>query len=40
MILHVLLRVAGWDQLERIWEFVVGFFKCLWGLLRFLGGGG
>jgi hypothetical protein len=39
MILHTLLRVATWDQLERIWEFVVGFFKFLWALLRFLGGG-
>jgi hypothetical protein len=32
-------RVAGWDQLERVWEFVVGFFKFLWALLRFIGGG-
>jgi hypothetical protein len=39
MIFEVLMRVANWDQLERIWEFVVGFFKFLWALLRFLGGG-
>ena len=39
MILETLWRVANWDQLERIWEFVVGFFKFLWALLRFLGGG-
>ncbi|VXB92435.1 conserved hypothetical protein [Burkholderia sp. 8Y] len=39
MILHALLWVATWDQLERIWEFVIGFFKFLWALLRFLGGG-
>ncbi len=39
MILHTFWRVATWDQLERIWEFVVGFFKFLWALLRFLGGG-
>ncbi|BAN23006.1 hypothetical protein BRPE64_ACDS12520 [Caballeronia insecticola] len=39
MILNVLLRVANWDQLERIWEFIIGFFKFLWSLLRFLGGG-
>ncbi len=32
-------RVAGWDQLERVWEFIVGFFKFLWALLRFIGGG-
>lgn len=35
----LIVRVAGWDQLERVWEFVVGFFKFLWALLRFLGGG-
>lgn len=35
----VILRVAGWDQFARVWDFVVGFFKFLWGLLRFLGGG-
>lgn len=35
----VIFRVAGWDQLERIWEFLVGFFKFLWALLRLLGGG-
>ncbi|WP_277183314.1 hypothetical protein [Caballeronia sp. BR00000012568055] len=40
MILHCVLRVASWDQLERIWEFIVGFFKFLWALLKFLGGGG
>jgi hypothetical protein len=40
MILQALVRIASWDQLERIWEFVVGFFKFLWSLLRFLGGGG
>ncbi|SPB18636.1 hypothetical protein NOV72_05838 [Caballeronia novacaledonica] len=40
MILRAILHVASWDQLERIWEFIVGFFKFLWGLLRFLGGGG
>ncbi len=39
MMLDVLARVANWDQLARIWEFVVGFFKFLWTLLRFLGGG-
>ena len=39
MIFETLMRVANWDQLERIWEFVVGFFKFLWALLRFLGGG-
>jgi hypothetical protein len=39
MMLTALLHVAGWDQLERIWEFVAGFFKFLWALLRFLGGG-
>jgi hypothetical protein len=39
MMLHCLLRVASWDQLERIWEFIVGFFKFLWALLKFLGGG-
>jgi hypothetical protein len=40
MILHCVMRVASWDQLERIWEFIVGFFKLLWALLKFLGGGG
>jgi hypothetical protein len=30
---------ARWDQLERIWYFVIGFFKFLWALLRLLGGG-
>ncbi len=40
MMLHVILRVANWDQLERIWEFVIGFFKFRWALLKFLGGGG
>jgi hypothetical protein len=35
----VFARVAGWDQLERVWEFIVGFFKFLWALLRFIGGG-
>jgi hypothetical protein len=39
MMFEALARVANWDQLERIWEFVVGFFKFLWALLRFLGGG-
>jgi hypothetical protein len=39
MMFEALLRVANWDQLERIWEFIVGFFKFLWALLRFLGGG-
>jgi hypothetical protein len=39
MIFEALMRVANWDQLERIWEFIVGFFKFLWALLRFLGGG-
>jgi hypothetical protein len=39
MMFEALMRVANWDQLERIWEFVVGFFKFLWALLRFLGGG-
>jgi len=39
MILDAIMRVANWDQLERIWEFIVGFFKFLWALLRFLGGG-
>jgi hypothetical protein len=36
---EVFARVAGWDQLERVWEFIVGFFKFLWALLRFIGGG-
>ncbi|CAH2794307.1 MAG: hypothetical protein CBCREVIR_1618 [Candidatus Burkholderia crenata] len=36
---EALLRIANWDQPERIWEFIVGFFKFLWALLRFLGGG-
>ncbi len=40
MMLNVLMRVATWDQLERIWEFIVGFFRFLWALLKFLGGGG
>jgi hypothetical protein len=40
MIWQVVTRVANWDQLERIWAFIVGFFKFLWALLRFLGGGG
>lgn len=39
MMLRTLFYLANWDQLERIWAFVVGFFKFLWGLLRFLGGG-
>jgi hypothetical protein len=39
MMFEALMRVANWDQLERIWEFIVGFFKFLWALLRFLGGG-
>ncbi|CAH2792335.1 MAG: hypothetical protein CBARDCOR_4799 [uncultured Caballeronia sp.] len=39
MMFEALLRIANWDQLERIWEFIVGFFKFLWALLRFLGGG-
>jgi hypothetical protein len=39
MIFEALMRIANWDQLERIWEFIVGFFKFLWALLRFLGGG-
>lgn len=39
MMLDAVLRAASWDQLERIWEFIVGFFKFLWALLRFLGGG-
>ena len=39
MMFEVLVRIGNWDQLERIWEFVVGFFKFLWALLRFLGGG-
>lgn len=39
VIFDVIMRVAGWDQLERIWDFVVGFFKFLWALLRLLGGG-
>ncbi|GGD52500.1 hypothetical protein GCM10010985_02770 [Caballeronia grimmiae] len=39
MMLQTVLGVANWDQLERIWEFIVGFFKFLWALLRFLGGG-
>jgi hypothetical protein len=38
--LHAVLRIADWDQLARIWEFVVGFFKFLWALLKFLGGAG
>jgi len=36
---EVFALVAGWDQLERVWDFIVGFFKFLWALLRFLGGG-
>jgi hypothetical protein len=36
---EVFARVAGWDQLERVWEFIVGFFKFLWALLRFMSGG-
>jgi hypothetical protein len=32
-------HVANWDQLERVWAFVVGFFKFIWSLLQFLGGG-
>jgi hypothetical protein len=39
MMLQTVLGVANWDQLERIWEFIVGFFKFLWALLRLLGGG-
>jgi hypothetical protein len=39
VIFHALLSVGNWDQLERIWEFVIGFFKFLWALLRLLGGG-
>jgi len=39
MIFEVIARVAGWDQLARVWEFIIGFFTFLWGLLRFLGGG-
>jgi hypothetical protein len=39
MISEVIARVAGWDQLARVWEFIIGFFTFLWGLLRFLGGG-
>lgn len=31
----MILHVFSWDQLARIWEFIVGFFKFLWGLLRF-----
>jgi hypothetical protein len=40
LMLHAVMRVASWDQLERIWEFIIGFFKFLWALLKFLGGGG
>ncbi|SAL22056.1 hypothetical protein AWB65_01167 [Caballeronia humi] len=39
MIFDAIARVACWDQLERVWEFIVAFFKFLWALLRFLGGG-
>jgi hypothetical protein len=39
LLFDTLVRVAGWDQLERVWEFLVGFFKFLWTLLRLLGGG-
>jgi len=39
MTFEVIARVAGWDQLARVWEFIIGFFTFLWGLLRFLGGG-
>jgi hypothetical protein len=40
MILRTIMHVASWDQLERVWEFIVGFFKFLWALLKFLGGAG
>lgn len=39
MIVRTLLSTANWDQLERIWAFIVGFFKFLWALLKLLGGG-
>jgi hypothetical protein len=31
--------IAGWEQLERLWELIVLVCKFFWELLRLLGGG-
>jgi hypothetical protein len=33
-------RIAGWQQLEKLWELIVLVCKFFWELLRLLGGGG
>jgi len=32
--------IAGWQQLEKLWELIVLVCKFFWELLRLLGGGG